>query len=932
MSTHLEANSLLKFTWHLRNIEIDKPAINVEIDQNGKLNWTNLIAKFNENSDPENKKITPLIIDALSIKEGAVYYVNNLSHTHFRSTIKPLSIELNDISTLPKDRGDYLISAKILDQNTTLRWKGEFTFNPLSSSGEIDVQRLNLINAIKALGISIPEVNLNNGFVNTKVNYDLKIMESNGKQYPVINLKKPKIELYDLNASFKNVNNINIQSIDFNLAQLLINGQSPELFQINKLNAKVSKLNLTTQNQKFFSLNNVELQGLSFDMKEHQLSLEKILADKGEVTLIKNANGTSNISNLSDAIFQRAGNHNSEASPLKVEIGQLIFKDWVAHLNDLSSALPLKIDLKSINLDSQLGIINNFRALPYHLNFKVINGGDIDLIGKTTLSTLKTDIDLNVKDFAIKPFSPYLSAYALLKIDDGALNLKGKLIAFNQPTSSLKFKGEMSLNQVIIKESETANNFVSWDELSTKSLSIGINPNQMHVDELRLMNPIGKLIIGEDNTLNAKKLIRQKSPKSPLNNTTNPVGEAGDFPVSIDRFVIRNADLAFADLSLKPQFGAQINSLNGVINNLNSNQSATAQLELNGKVDEYGSVTIRGGLQPFRATDFTDIKLNFANLEMSKLTPYSGKFAGRKIESGKLSADFEYKIKNHALIGANKIVINKIKLGDHVDSIDASNLPLDLAIFLLEDSNGMIDLDVPISGNLDDPKFSYGKIIWKAIVNVLEKVATSPFRSLGKLLGIDTSKVDGVAFEPGSFSLLPSELEKLKILSEGINKKAKMILTITPTYHPIKDTPALKEILNRKDIAREMGLNIHEGDIFGPIDMNNPKTQIAIENVLKARMGQGSNNKVLSFIKSYYKKLKPDDSAKISNMAEQLNSTVVISEKDYLELANMRAQVIHDYLINTLAMDQARIKILEPTPLDEADQLQLKLGLTIPKN
>ena len=205
--------------------------------------------------------------------------------------------------------------------------------------------------------------------------------------------------------------------------------------------------------------------------------------------------------------------------------------------------------------------------------------------------------------------------------------------------------------------------------------------------------------------------------------------------MSIERLRIVGADAEFADLSLTPQFGTRMHDLGGVVTGLSTDPATTAQVELDGKVDEFGSARVRGSIQPFRATDFTDLKLTFRNLEMTRLTPYSGKFAGRKIDSGKLSVDLEYKIKDRQLAGENKFVVNKLKLGERVDSPDAMKLPLDLAIALLEDSNGIIDLDLPVSGSLDDPQFSYGRIIWKAIVNVLTKLVTAPFRALGKLLG-----------------------------------------------------------------------------------------------------------------------------------------------------------------------------------------------------
>src|SRR5262249_970403 len=153
-----------------------------------------------------------------------------------------------------------------------------------------------------------------------------------------------------------------------------------------------------------------------------------------------------------------------------------------------------------------------------------------------------------------------------------------------------------------------------------------------------------------------------------------------------------------------------------VVTGLSTDPASAAQVELDGKVDDYGSVRIRGTVQPFRATEFTDLELAFRNLEMTRLTPYSGKFAGRKIASGKMSVDLQYKVQQRQLQGTNKFVVNQLKLGEHVDSPDAMKLPLDLALALLTDKNGVIDLDLPVSGSLDDPKFSYGAIVWKAIV------------------------------------------------------------------------------------------------------------------------------------------------------------------------------------------------------------------------
>ena len=153
----------------------------------------------------------------------------------------------------------------------------------------------------------------------------------------------------------------------------------------------------------------------------------------------------------------------------------------------------------------------------------------------------------------------------------------------------------------------------------------------------------------------------------------------------------------------------------------------------------------------------------FNNIEMSNLTPYSGKFAGRKIDSGKLSLDLEYKIDNGQHEGDHKIVVDRIQLGENVDSPDATNLPLDLAIALMENTDGVIDIGLPVQGDLDDPKLSYGHLIGQALFNLITKIVTAPFRVLGGMIPGGADDLDTIAFEPGEYALQPPEKEKSRV-------------------------------------------------------------------------------------------------------------------------------------------------------------------------
>ncbi|MDO8943662.1 MAG: DUF748 domain-containing protein, partial [Desulfobacterales bacterium] len=211
-------------------------------------------------------------------------------------------------------------------------------------------------------------------------------------------------------------------------------------------------------------------------------------------------------------------------------------------------------------------------------------------------------------------------------------------------------------------------------------------------------------------------------------------GPADPFPYRVRRVLVSEGRVDFADLSLPTPFGTKIHELKGMVAGISSARDARAQVELDGRVDEYGIAKIKGELNTADPKAFTDIGVIFRNVEMSSFTPYSGKFAGRKIDSGKLSVDLKYKVAQGQLSGDNQIVVERLVLGEKVESPEAMDLPLDLAIALLEDSNGVIDLGLPVKGDLDSPEFSFGAVVWKAFVNLLTKIVTSPFRALGAIL------------------------------------------------------------------------------------------------------------------------------------------------------------------------------------------------------
>lgn len=361
-------------------------------------------------------------------------------------------------------------------------------------------------------------------------------------------------------------------------------------------------------------------------------------------------------------------------------------------------------------------------------------------------------------------------------------------------------------------------------------------------------------------------------------------------------------------------------------------------------MDDYGTAKVDGEVNTSSPKAFTDIGVVFRNVEMSRLTPYSGKFAGRRIDSGKLSVDLNYRIDKSRLAGENQIVVERLTLGEKVESPDAVNLPLNLAIALLEDSNGVIDLGLPVRGNLDSPEFSFGALIGKAILNLLTKIVTSPFRALAALLpggGEETFK--NVAFEPGSARVPPPEKEKLVHLTGALQKRPQLKLAVQGRYNPETDRAVLRSNRLGRSLAERLGQNLAPGMDPGPVDYSSPETGQALAAMFSERFGADALNTLEAELKAADEMLTKEAVAKDKADASQvtvedpgrlakrlftrLAETEPVAEAELVHLADARTQAVIAELSGPRGIAAERIAAKTSTVLERSDPVTAELTL-----
>jgi hypothetical protein len=273
-------------------------------------------------------------------------------------------------------------------------------------------------------------------------------------------------------------------------------------------------------------------------------------------------------------------------------------------------------------------------------------------------------------------------------------------------------------------------------------------------------------------------------------------------PIHIKRVDIRDGAADFTDHSVEPNFSAAMLGLHGAVTGLSSDPASRAQVSLEGSVDQYAPVSIKGELSPFSPATYTDISLDFKNIELTTFNPYSGKFAGYNIAQGKLSTQLHYHVENRKLEASHHVVVDQLEFGAATESKQAVPLPIKLAVALLKDRNGVITLDLPVSGSIDDPTFKIGPIIWKLVVGLITKIVTAPFALLGSLFG-GGPQLAYIDFPAGSAALSDSEAKKLPQLAKALVERPQVKLDIPLHTISVTDDEALEKAALEQALAAD---------------------------------------------------------------------------------------------------------------------------------
>lgn len=735
---NFQAISLFKKVIAFDEISLVRPEVKIMLLSSGEYNFQDLLNNLkNENktdkSDEENNEAWPFAVDKFRYVEGAVYFSDENRVTPFYSQLEDISISLDDFSTRPGDGNLHHIKAESL-RGTKVDWKGEFSLSPLKSSGQIDLYA-DLTVASDYMHDQML-VKIEQGKLSLKTNYDFMFSDEGAK-----------LNFSEMLASVEGLVVLRKENDEKVLTWELFSVDLNELDLINK------KL----------VVNKVSMQGANVTVEKD----EQKTVDFGDLFVLQNS--------IND---QPAEIDSSEAS-WDIKIAHIINTDAFFELHDNSVKPSVKqvIQFKLVTLDNLQPFSDELALL--ESNLIVNDHGLVNIAGKIKPVSRLLDLDITASSVKLTDFQSYLNDIARIKILDGIFetNVKINIDASSEP-ASVKVQGDVDVLSLKLRDTKLKEKFLSWKKLAVKNIQFQHPDQQLDIKSIDIDKPYLRLIMDKGGETNIQKLLIVEEPEVTEKNKKQNKSDGSGFVAAINKVNVRDGKMDFADNSLSPSFNAGIYGLKGGISGLSSKQLSKAKVDLKGKVDKYAPVIIKGDINPLTQDKFTEIEMLFKGIELTTFTPYSGKFAGYKVEKGKLTLELDYKLSKNELVAENRVILDQLTLGEKTDSEDATGLPVNFALSLLKDSKGVIDFNLPIRGNTDDPDFHYGGLVWGALGNLIVGIVSSPFSALANLVGGDSEGLDFVVFSANSAELSVTEKTKLDSLANALIQRPELHLEI----------------------------------------------------------------------------------------------------------------------------------------------------------
>jgi len=696
-------------------------------------------------SDQDDPLLT-LEIGEFNYNDGQLAYRDDVPKTRFETVLSPINIHLENFSTAAGQTAskDLVIA---LEDNARLTLNGTMLLSKLQFAGQAKLENFSVQTPYRYLQAQLP-FELQQGRLDLQLAYDIDLADNTNIA----------------------LNDINLNLSGFSLHQP---GESAAILQGGTLTASNGQ----------------------FAFPDNKLSIEAVALNDFILAVSQNSQGELNWLQLFAPLLDKDIDDEpieSELQPLQMTIGNLAIDNTKLTLEDQTPATPLNLALV-LSADMQDFSLAEEQQMPFSSQISLDSGGDITVQGQLQLfPAMAVQAETGIEQLSLLPVQPYLDKYAHIEMFSGKLDSTASFTTDQQEPFAIQ--GNLTLSEMQLDNQLLDENLLSFETLTINSFDFSQADQQLAISEVIVDALYSRVLINKNGETNVALLMKEQPATETDEAKVDASDNANGYNFLLGRVEINNASSRFTDQNLPIVFDAHMQRLNGEISGFSTRSAQPVDIALEGQVDEFGLVEIAGKMNPLNVTNQTTIKLAFSNLDLPAMSPYTIKFAGREIAEGKGDIDLTYEIVDSELTASNNIVIRDIRLGERVASPNAMDLPLDLAVGLLKNSDGVIELNIPVTGNVNDPQFAMGPVIRGAISNALKNIVTAPFRFLGRLIGIGSGDepIDEIRFRAGRSDLAAPEQEKLLKLVDALSQRPQLALQIPAPFTESADRQALK--------------------------------------------------------------------------------------------------------------------------------------------
>ncbi|SOY67765.1 DUF748 domain-containing protein [Cupriavidus taiwanensis] len=585
-------------------------------------------------------------------------------------------------------------------------------------------------------------------------------------------------------------------------------------------------------------------------------------------------------------------------------------------------------------------------AVPIKLHAESGRRGVIGIDGTVLPAVPASRLQLDLRQVDVSPLQPYLADRFNAALRSGTLSVKGRLNV-DAPTGkplAAHFSGNVQTGNVRTVDRVSGDDFLRWRALAVSGIDFAMDeskgPMRVSLGNIALSDFYARVILNANGRLNLQDVLAggaEKGEAAPATSLTqaNPASapaaapvQAGDTrtaqveqkpggpkpQIRIGGVSVDRGNINFSDFFVKPNYTANLTGMKGSVSKVSSGDPTPADLVLDGRIDDDAPVNISGKLNPLGEQLFLDIAAKASGVELTRLTPYAAKYAGYPITKGKLTVDVAYKIENGKLDARNHLFLDQLTFGERVDSPDATKLPVLLAVSLLKDRNGVIDVNLPVSGSLSDPEFSIGGVIVRVIVNLLTKAITSPFSLIASAFGGSGEELGYVEFAPGTATLTPAAKDKIAKLGQALNDRPSLRLEISGRIDPATDEAGARRAWLDARVAeqkrRDLRDNAQAGAEAGDDEAGEQGAEVKVSKAeypkyLEHVYKRTSMKKPRNFV-GFAKTLPPEEMEKL------LMANATVTEADLKRLAEQRALVVKQALEREGKVPESRLFLTAP--------------------